>query len=412
MFSRLLVGLVVLVSLAFAVPAQAAPGALNVLVTGNQSGTPDDLAVAIAAEPGVASATAFDTSSDTPTAEFLAGHDLVVSIGDSSYFDATLWGDLLADYVDAGGAVLQAAYDNWEDSDAAPLGRFDAGGYPPLLRGNNDNDFVTIGSLTIPSHPLVQGLLAGSIPSFDNTTTALAPGATLLAKWSDDRNAIAFKGRVAAISASPGDSQSIPGIAVLARNTGNYLGKRNVSVTKSGTGTGTVTGTRGGAACGESCGGVFPFGTQFEFSATAAPTSHFVGWTGSCSGVAACSPLVAGADLNVGAVFDLSAFGKKALVTLSPVSRKAKSGRIKVRIRNSNPFAVKGSLGGKSGKAKLKAKKFSVKANGSKTVVLKLSKSLRGVLAQKGKLKLALTAKLKAPAGKTRTVKKKISVKR
>ncbi|MGH2958885.1 MAG: hypothetical protein ACRDKE_04725, partial [Solirubrobacterales bacterium] len=202
--SRLILGLLVLVSLAFAAPAQAAPGALNVLVVGNQSSTGSDLATAIAGEPGVATATSFESNSGTPSPEILATYDLIVSIGDSNYFDAALWGNRLADYIDAGGPVVQTAYDNWEDDGAAPTGRFESGGYAPFLRGDNENLGVTLGTLVVPDSPLVQDL--GVFPTSDNTTTPLAPGATLLAKWSDDRNAIAVKGRVASVSASPGDA--------------------------------------------------------------------------------------------------------------------------------------------------------------------------------------------------------------
>lgn len=411
MSSRLFVGLLFVVSLAFAAPANAAPNALNVLVTGNQIDAVEAFATAVATEPGVASAVPFYTGNDTPNAESLATYDLVVSIGDSEYDDAALWGDRLADFIDAGGPVLQTAYDNWDSTGAAPTGRFETGGYAPLLHGDNENSSVSLGTLLVPDHPLLKGLAPGSIPGYNNTTTPLAPGATLLAKWSDDRNAIAFKGRVASISASPGLSESVPGIARLAVNTGNYLGRRNVSVTKSGTGTGTVTGTRDGINCGELCGGVLAFGTTIALTATAAPNSVFVGWNGACSGTAACSPTVAGEDIGVGAVFDLKSFGAKTNVTLA-APRKAKGGRVKVKLRNANDFSVTGSLSGKAGKAKVKGKKFSINAKGSKTVVLKLSKKLRKTLAKKGKLKLSLTAKIKDPAGKSRTVKKKVSVKR
>lgn len=410
MSSRLLIGLVFLVSLFAVAPAQAAPGALNVLVTGNQGSVVPDTAAAIAAEPGVASATPFATDSGTPSAESLTGYDLVVSLGDSSYFDPVLWGDRLADYVDAGGAVLQTAYDNWEDADAAPTGRFESGGYPPLLRGDNLNAVVTLGTIVVPGHPIVEGLPA--IPSTDNTTTPLAPGATLLAKWSDDRNAIAFKNRVASISASPGDSASIPGIARLARNVGNFLGRQNVSVTKSGTGSGTVTSASNGINCGTACGGVFAFGTKIALTAKPVADSQFKGWTGACTGTGPCEPTVAGAALNVGAIFNKATFAKNTRVTISLLSKKVSSnGRVKLRIRNTNNFSVTGSVSGRAAGKKLKSKRISIRAKRSKTVVLKLPSSLQSMLVQNGKLKLRLTAKVKAPSRKTRTVTKRVTVK-
>lgn len=134
-----------------------------------------------------------------------------------------MWGDRLADYIDAGGSVLQAAYDNWEQADAAPTGRFASGGYAPLLLGDNVNQNVTLGTIVEPSHPLVQGL--EPFASTLNPDTALAPGATLLAKWSDDRNAIAVKGRVVATSAAVyvDETEAVTAVARLARNAGNYF---------------------------------------------------------------------------------------------------------------------------------------------------------------------------------------------
>lgn len=414
MSSRILLGLVFVVSLFAVAPAQAAPGALNVLVTGNNIGTAADLATAIAAEPGVAATSSINTSVSTPTGASLSGYDIVVSIGDSSYFDEASWGNSLADYVDAGGAVLQTAYDNWDESGSspAPTGRFESGGYAPLLVGPNDNNTVTLGTILVPDNPLVQGLPA--IPTGDNTTTPLAAGATLLAKWSDDRNAIAVKNRVAAISASPGDPSSIPGIARLARNAGNYLGRHNLNVVKSGTGLGTVTSTPAGINCGVTCGGLFAFGTKHAFAASAAPNSEFKGWTGACTGTGPCETTIAGSELSLGAIFDRARFGKKTRVTLGLVSRKVNmNGRVTVRVRNSNNFSLTGSLSGRTANKefKLKAKKFSVRAKRSKTIVLKLSDAPLMVLTQQGKLKLVLTAKVKDPSRKTRTVKKRVTVK-
>lgn len=409
--TRLLLGLALLVSLAVVAPAQAAPGALNVLVAGNQGSTGSDLAAAIAAESGVASATSFETNSATPSAESLAAYDLIVSIGDSSYNDPALWGDRLADFVDAGGAVLQTAYDNWEQTDAAPTGRFAAGGYPPLLNGDNQNLSVTLGTIVVPGHPLVQDLPA--IPTNNNTTTPLAPGATLLAKWSDDRNAIAFKNRVASISASPGIAATIPGIARLARNTGNYLGRRNVNIAKSGKGTGTVTANATALACGTACSGVFAFGTNLTFAAAPGNDSRFAGWSGACTGTGTCAATVAGADLNVSAVFEPARFARKTNVSIALASRKVSgNGKLKVRIRNRNGFSVTGTLSGRTADGmRIKSKRFSLRAKRTKTVVLKLSGALRTALVQNGRLKLRLTAKLKDPSRKTRTVNKRVTVK-
>ena len=291
-------------SLAGAAASQAAPGALQVLVTGNDGADATDLAAAIAAQPGVAQADPFDTSLGTPTAGQIASRDLVVSIGDSDYADAALWGNRLADYVDGGGAVLQTAYDNWNNpppGSPAPTGRFASGGYPPLALGPNQNTSVTLGQILVPDSPLVQGL--GTFPSTNNTTTPLAPGATLLAKWSDGRNAIAVKGRVVATSATGSENGSFPALARLARNTANFIRRHRLTVTRHGAGTGTVTSAPAGILCGSDCVYDVPFGERVTLTAAAGARSAFIGWGERlCTGTGPCITTVP-ADTSIAAFF-------------------------------------------------------------------------------------------------------------
>ena len=229
--------------LSAATPSTASSGGLKVMVTGNCDNYRDDLASAIQTQPGVASATAFDTSAATPTAADLAAEDLVVDLGDScgGYVDAATYGDRLANYVDRGGVVLQAAYDNWDEPGTSPAGRFAAGGYPPLSLGPNGNTPTTLGQILKPNSPIVQGL--GTFSTGHNTTTPLAAGATLLAKWADGRNAIAVKGRVVATSASGNDAAALPDLARLARNTAKYFNavpSTKITDTRIDTGRGTA----------------------------------------------------------------------------------------------------------------------------------------------------------------------------
>jgi|SRR5579862_1304412 len=224
-FSRftlvLIVGLCAL--LGAAAPTTAASGGLKVMVTGNCNVAGTDLPAAIKAQPGIASVTTFDTSAGTPTAAQLSAADLVVDLGNecAEYLDAATYGNRLADYVDHGGVVLQMAYDNWDVAGAYPLGRFASDGYPPLSLGPSANSSTTLGQVLKPSSPIVKGL--GTFATHTNTTTALAKGATLLAKWADGRNAIAVKGRVVATSANGADTNDVADLARLARNTVTYF---------------------------------------------------------------------------------------------------------------------------------------------------------------------------------------------
>jgi hypothetical protein len=289
-------------------PSQAAPGNLRVLVVGNS--IEPDLAPAIAATPGIGTVDTFDSFSGTPSAATLATYDLVVGTGDSSYQDPALWGDRLADFLDAGGAELQFAYDNWEDSGAHPTGRFESGGYPPFIPGNNDNDATTLGTILVPGSPLLAGVTA--ISTSDNTTDALAPGATLLARWADARNAIATKGQVVSVTAAPQTSAFSPLSAAgqLAANTGNVLGPRALTVTKAGRGKGTVTSTPSRINCGAACAANFGGGTTVTLTATATK-GKFSGWSGACTGKSACTVAMNSAARAVTATFDQKCKKKK-----------------------------------------------------------------------------------------------------
>ncbi len=115
------------------------------------------------------------------------------------------------------------------------------------------------------------------------------------------------------------------------------------------------------------------------------------------------------------------AFGTKTLVTLQlAVGKIPAGGPIAILVVNANGFGITGAVSGQTTKAvatarkkrvKLKSKSFSVAAKSRKTVKLKLPASLRRVLKRTGKLSLTLTARVKDPAGNTRTVKKKVTPK-
>jgi hypothetical protein len=280
------IALVASAAISFAPAAEAAPGSLRILLVETQPATDfSNFIAALRAEPGVAAVDAFDADVSTPGASTLAAYDLIVSTGDSSYQDPVLYGNRLADYIDAGGPVIQFAYDNWDKNGAHPTGRFESAGYPPFIPGDNDNDPTTLGVLLVPNSPLLAGVT--SFATGLNTTDALAPGATLLAKYADDRNAIATKGRVVSVTASPGYETDPPpaqiapisAAARLALNAGNVLGRHTVAVKKKGGGSGTVK-SPSGIKCGKRCSADVPSNTAITLKAKPKPGSAFARWKG------------------------------------------------------------------------------------------------------------------------------------
>jgi phospholipase C len=69
-----------------------------------------------------------------------------------------------------------------------------------------------------------------------------------------------------------------------------------VTVTEAGTGTGTVTSTPAGINCPTTCSATFAQNTQVTLSETPGSGNTFAGWSGACTGVAACSVTLTAAE--------------------------------------------------------------------------------------------------------------------
>lgn len=67
------------------------------------------------------------------------------------------------------------------------------------------------------------------------------------------------------------------------------VSRQSLSVVRNGNGQGTVTSTPPGINCGLICAGGFPDGSMVVLTATPASNSTFAGWSGPCTGTAACT---------------------------------------------------------------------------------------------------------------------------
>jgi endo-1,4-beta-xylanase len=81
-----------------------------------------------------------------------------------------------------------------------------------------------------------------------------------------------------------------------------------LTVNRSGTGSGTVSSSPAGISCGSTCSASYASDTSVILTATAAGGSTFSGWSGACSGTAACTVTMSAAR-TVTATFDASGGG-------------------------------------------------------------------------------------------------------
>ncbi len=134
-------------------PAPKANGGLHVLVA-HSDDYPYQLLDYLAAQPGISVVDPFDCRYATPTLAYLQEYDVVVSFSNYSWYDRVAMGDLLADFVDAGGKLILAVF-NWADDNGWALsGRIITGGYSPFMNLGNDNLYT--GRTWAPSTPVTR----------------------------------------------------------------------------------------------------------------------------------------------------------------------------------------------------------------------------------------------------------------
>lgn len=94
-----------------------------------------------------------------------------------------------------------------------------------------------------------------------------------------------------------------------------------LTVAKTGTGTGTVTSSTGGISCGATCTGRYAGNTSVTLTATPLSGNTFSGWSGACSGTAACV-LSMTANHGVTATFTtVAATGTATVSWIAPTAR-------------------------------------------------------------------------------------------
>ena len=170
---------------------------------------PTTLHTGLSAFPDIAAVDYFNAQTATPTLAQLTNYDAVVVMSGYSFANATAMGNVLADYVDSGGAVIEAVAaiatgGGWELS-----GRLVTGGYEPFVHGPAEFIAHSLGTNNA-SHPIMQGVanVTDSLPA----AVSLATNAQWVASWNNGRPLVAVA------------DSGVVGINIYAFNDGSFGG--------------------------------------------------------------------------------------------------------------------------------------------------------------------------------------------
>src|SRR5439155_15581521 len=117
--------------------------------------------------------------------------NIVVAFSNNSYNDVTAMGNVLADYADTGGIVVGLNFD-WFGPPFGLAGRWITGGYTPFNTGPTNFTTSCLGTYDT-THPLMQGISAGSLCAFYRHTLALSSGAVSVAMYQDNEQLCAYQ---------------------------------------------------------------------------------------------------------------------------------------------------------------------------------------------------------------------------
>jgi phospholipase C len=180
-------------------------------------------------------------------------------------------------------------------ADAAVTATFNTSAVPPVQLTVKD---AGAGSGTVTSSP--SGISCGS------TCTASFPSGTAVTLTATPASNSTFTGWSGACTGTAACTVNLSAnTSVTANFDTSAAPPVQLTVQDAGTGTGTVTSTPSGINCGSTCTASFPSGTAVTLTATAAAGSSFAGWTGACTGTAACTVTLSAAA-SVTATFNTS----------------------------------------------------------------------------------------------------------
>lgn len=213
MLNRIMTG--VLAVCAFAAPTLAQPTAAIVAASTNTANAqaeprftdPRDkiMATGLFSQVDIINATGIGDGTGTPELATLMQYDAVIVWSNVSFVDSVAMGDVLADYVDAGGGVVVALFANTTTTTNRNLaGRWQdpLGGYIAIPQGGGFTIETTasLGEILVPGHPILEGVetfvndvgigTLGPFGAWRPTQTAVTSGSEVIARYDDGKTLI------------------------------------------------------------------------------------------------------------------------------------------------------------------------------------------------------------------------------
>lgn len=149
-----------------------------------------------------------------PTLSELLAYKAVFVFSDSPFNNPVGLGNVLADYVDAGGGVVQATFSNF--TAYALAGRWETENYVPMALGSYGTS-TTLGTISDPSSPIMAGVnsLSSGSSGYYSSATTLRAGGVLIASWADGAPLVVlnsnFNNRVLMLNMYPPSSDALSG---------------------------------------------------------------------------------------------------------------------------------------------------------------------------------------------------------
>jgi len=150
----------------------------------------------VAALPEIAVANTFDSSGGTPSLDLLSTYACVFVWANFPHSDPNALGNVLADYVDNGGAVVASTPSRIAGAFFIG-GRFLSGAYDPMFNGSGPLGPASLGTF-VPDHPaMTTPYMITMLMGDFRESVSLRSGVDDVARWSDNLPLLAINGKVA-----------------------------------------------------------------------------------------------------------------------------------------------------------------------------------------------------------------------